>query len=36
VLFKQNIALETTMKAETSLIEAAENNYRNPLMPPTT
>lgn len=36
MLFKQNIALEATMKAESSIIEAAENNHRNPPMPPTT
>ncbi|KAI8376855.1 hypothetical protein BD560DRAFT_422380 [Blakeslea trispora] len=29
----KNITLETTMKAETSLIEPAGNNHRNPSMP---
>ncbi|CEG69476.1 hypothetical protein RMATCC62417_05543 [Rhizopus microsporus] len=32
----KNIALETTMKVESSITEAAENNHRNSPMPPTT
>ncbi|RCH96765.1 hypothetical protein CU097_014718 [Rhizopus azygosporus] len=36
IVSSTNVALETTMKAESSIIEGAENNHRNPLMLPTT